>query len=237
MRAGLKAPQEGFPTMNIVAHAQELAGKLPVSYEQARAVLSSCARVDECKEWADKAAALASYARQADDKTLLKYAVRIQSRAIKRAGQLLKQYDGRGGDRTKTAGSDGSALPPSQRQAAADADMSERQQLTAVRVASIPDELFDAQVESDNPPTVTDLAEQGKKSAPKAEAPPGFAEATKFIGEIERLHAFLTDAHPDLILGGMRQFEIESAKPIAAALVEWLQQFIAQTGGVADVVP
>jgi hypothetical protein len=212
---------------NIIAHAQELAGKLPVSYEQARAVLSSCARVDECKEWADKAAALASYARQAEDDTLEKYAVRIRSRAIKRAGQLLKQYDGRGAHR-RTLGAQGS-IALTQREAAAAAGMSEHQQLQAVQIASVPEDQFDTQVESNEPPTLTELADQGKKPAPPKEAPPGFAEATQFIGNLERLQKFLSDKPPDLIAGGMRKFEIADARPLAVTVRDWLQQFIEQT--------
>jgi hypothetical protein len=217
---------------NVVAYAQELAGKLPVSYAQAKAVLSSCARVDECKEWADKAAALASYARQAEDKTLLNYATRIQSRAIKRAGQLLKQFDGRGAHR-KSLGAHTSSK--TQRQAAADAGMSKHQQVQAVDIANIPDELFDTQVEGDEPPTITELAEQGRQSSPPKEAPPGFTEATQFIGNLERLQKFLADKPPNLIVGGMRKFEITDVRPVAVEIRDWLQQFIEQTGG-ADVI-
>ena len=32
-----------------------------------------CSSLDECKEWADKAAALASYGKQMDDDTLFKF--------------------------------------------------------------------------------------------------------------------------------------------------------------------
>ena len=38
---------------------------LPVRYEAAKRELAECERVDECASWAKKAAALASYARQA----------------------------------------------------------------------------------------------------------------------------------------------------------------------------
>jgi hypothetical protein len=41
----------------------------------------------------DKAAALASYAKQAGDDEMMKTAVRIRDRAIRRAGELLKQIE------------------------------------------------------------------------------------------------------------------------------------------------
>ncbi|MCK9543966.1 MAG: hypothetical protein M0R03_18255 [Novosphingobium sp.] len=42
----------------------------------------------------------------------------------------------------------------SQREAAEQAGLSKRQQVTAVRVANVPDEVFEEAVESDTPPTV-----------------------------------------------------------------------------------
>lgn len=212
--------------MNIVAHAMEISGRLPASYEHARDVLASCASIDECQDWADKAAALASYARQADDKTLENYAVRIRSRAIRRAGELLKEYDARGDHRKS-----GDTPTSSQREVAEKARMSKDQQVTAVRVANVPAEAFEGQIESDSPPTVTALAEQGKKSLPRKEAPLGFAEATSFIGEIEKLHAFLKDKPPSLVLGGMRKFEIADLLPLIGEVRDWLQLFIKQSGG------
>lgn len=68
------------------------AAQLPQAYEAARQALKECSRVDECKDWADKAAALASYARQADDDELYRMARRIQGRAVRRAGELLKAF-------------------------------------------------------------------------------------------------------------------------------------------------
>lgn len=47
--------------------------------------------------------------------------------------------------------------------AATEAGLSERQRKTALRVASVPEPSFTAQVESENPPTITKLAEQGRK--------------------------------------------------------------------------
>ena len=48
--------------------------RFPATYESAKAALANCVRLDECKDWADKAAALASYAKQANDEELMKQA-------------------------------------------------------------------------------------------------------------------------------------------------------------------
>lgn len=105
---------------------------------------------------------LASHARQADDDSLRKLADRIQARAVRRCGELLKTFNSQGkrNDQPSVA-----AVEKSQRQAAWEAGLSERQELTAVRIASIPQDQFDAAVESDDPPTVTKLAEMRRQSA------------------------------------------------------------------------
>ena len=67
---------------------------LPVVYTAAQQALAECYAIDECKAWADKAAALESYARQSDDETLLNLAKRIKGRAIRRCGELLRDVEG-----------------------------------------------------------------------------------------------------------------------------------------------
>lgn len=64
---------------------------LPIVYERATKALAECARIDECQDWANKAKALASYARQSKDDTLRKMADRIQARAIRRCGELINE--------------------------------------------------------------------------------------------------------------------------------------------------
>lgn len=134
---------------------------------RAKTALSECSRIDECQEWADKARALASYAKQSKDDSLRKMAERIQSRAINRCGELLKQVDGRGNNQHSV----GAHTTLSQRQAAKDANLSKHQQVQAVRVANIPRDQFESLVESDNPPTVTKLAEMGKRQARPEDQP------------------------------------------------------------------
>lgn len=144
------------------------AAPLPATYENAKSALAQCQAIDECKDWADKAAALASYARQSEDLELEKMAQRIRARAMRRAGELLKQIEpSPGGRPSKT--NDGGDSSFSRKDVARDAGMSERQQVTAIRVASIPETQFTAQVESANPPTLTELARQGTQ---KRETPP-----------------------------------------------------------------
>lgn len=67
------------------------AAPLPAKYEAAKAALVACSNIDECMEWADKMAALASYAKQVDDDELELHARRIRARAIRRCGELLKE--------------------------------------------------------------------------------------------------------------------------------------------------
>ena len=69
---------------------------------------------------------------------------RIQARAVRPAGELLKTYDGRPANASKQK--DGGDLLISQTDAARDAGMSERQQKTAVRVAKVSEADFEAGV-------------------------------------------------------------------------------------------
>jgi hypothetical protein len=88
----------------------------------------------------------------------LGHGLRIKARAVRRAGELLKDFDARGDHRKS-----GDAPTSSQREAAEAAGLSKDQQVQAVRVANIPAPEFELQVESANPPTITALAEQGTK--------------------------------------------------------------------------
>lgn len=87
---------------------------------------------------------------------------RIRHRAVRRAGELLKQIEPQQGARTDIEPTDAADSKLTRTEVARQAGMSERQQVTAIRVANIPEEDFNRQVESDNPPTVTKLAEQSR---------------------------------------------------------------------------
>jgi hypothetical protein len=159
--------------------------QLPETYKAAVAALAACATLDECRTWSDRAAALASFARQRNDPELEKMARLIRARAGRRCGQLLREFEGRGGDRsrkisvqaydatrpgftlryTRSKNVAGNVFAPATRRAAAEAaNISPAQQLTAMRLAKIAPEVFEESVEGPNPPTTTRLAQIGKAS-------------------------------------------------------------------------
>lgn len=163
--------------------------RLPQTYENARIALSECQQVDECKEWADKAAALASYARQAEDDQLERMAQRIRARAIRRAGELLKQIEpDKGGRPPETSMGDRTSF--TRTYAAREAGMSKHQQVQATRIANVPERDFEAQVESDKPPTLSQLASQGVKPRQPVDLggrdPKAFNRALHFTGLVTR---------------------------------------------------
>lgn len=196
--------------------------KLPATYEAARRAIAECCRIDECKDWADKAEALASYARQAKDDELRKMADRIQARAIRRCGELLQAFKN---ERARTDLHEGTHT---QTKAARAAGLSEYQKVTAVRIANIPEDEFEAAVASDNPPTVTALAERGKKPAPKPlidigeRDPQEFSLATSAQGELRRFAEFCESADADAVVRGSFPREFEDMREHATTIMSWL---------------
>jgi len=147
-----------------------LHAQLPANYEEAIRALAECDRLDECQHWAKKAEAMASYARQLKDTRLLNHAMRIKARAMRRCGELLREIPAVPGMRTDLEPQDGAVPRFTRTEAATGAGLSERQRKTALRVAEVPFGEFEEAVEHPTrPPTVTELAERGRKPR-KAEA-------------------------------------------------------------------
>lgn len=158
---------------------------LPGMYEQAKADLAQCVEVDECKAWADKAEAIRSYARQANDEDLMHAAMKIKSRAVERLGSLIGNLEKYRGGRPKLA--DG-PQPVTPRQEARDLagvskDQAEQAEAVARFAASEPDR-YERMVESSKPATITALAKEGRRKSDKpASDPPR--------GDIDRVAAIL----------------------------------------------
>lgn len=177
--------------------------RLPETYENARTALAACQQVDECKDWADKAAALASYAKQAEDDQLERMAQRIRARAIRRAGELLKQIEPQQGKRSDLQPSRGDHTK-SREDAARDAGMSKHQQMQATRIANVPEREFEQQVESPTPPTLSQLASQGIKPRQPVDLggrdPKAFNRALHFTAMVTEYAADLAKANASEII-------------------------------------
>lgn len=213
--------------------------RLPAVYEAARRALAECSRIDQCKQWADKAEALASYARQAADQELRRFADRIQARAIRRCGQLLKQIPPAHGA-NQNIGDSAVTKVQTRKDAAAEAGLSERQQVTAQRVANVPEEEFEAAIAGDAPATVTDLAERGTNSKAPVDHlgdrdPNDFENATRLIGTVSR---FNRDAAAiDLAAAARGLWPNEAGELCSHVEVarDWLAQVSVAINGVGDV--
>lgn len=216
--------------MNQLAPIAAADAALPASYSHAKTALANCASLDECQDWADKAAALASYAKQANDDELMKMATRIRDRAIRRAGELLKQIEPGKGGRPKTSGDTPTGF--SRKGAAEDAGMSRDQMHTALRVANVPAEDFERQVESPTPPTVTALAAQGTKPAPRpvidlqGRDPNEFNRAMHFVGAFESYQRDIAKLDVSAALPVLNDIERDRIRRSIAAIDAFHDQII-----------
>lgn len=197
--------------MNLPSTISVSGASLPQTYRAAQAALAQCSQVDECKDWADKAAALASYARQSEDQELERMAQRIRARAIRRAGELLKQIEpDKGGRPAKTGMGDNTSF--TRTDAAREAGMSKHQQVQATRIANVPESDFHKQIESPKPPTLSQLASQGAKPRKplvdlEGRDPKEYNRALHYVAEFEQAARDLTNQDHDGILPTLNEKE------------------------------
>ena len=125
-----------------------------VQYDAARHALAQCERIDEAKDWSNKAVVLAAYARQADDPELEAIARRIRARAFRRMGEISRKLETSPGARTEPLPSAGKRLKSA---VLAEAGVSTSQAHRAEKVAAIPVEEFERRVESSRSPSITAL--------------------------------------------------------------------------------
>ncbi len=203
--------------------------RLPTVYEAAVDALSQCAKLDECKDWADKAAALASYGKQSNDDRIRKYGLRIQARAVRRAGELLKQFNAAGTRNDQPIAHKDKRL--TQRQAAERYGISPKRERTAIRVANILDEDFEAAVDSEHPSTVTALTEQGKKRRLVdlgGRDPKEFSISTDGQGQIHKLAQFTGDVEPGVVVRGAMPYEREMLIRDIISIEFWFDELMEQ---------
>ena len=203
--------------------------RLPDAYQSAVVALEKASEIDECQSWADRAMALASYARQSRDERLYRMAMRIQARATRRCGELLAMVPPAPG-RPSASENKADARPNlSREQAAGDAGMSPHQRKTALRVATVPKADFERQVESDAPPTVTKLAEQGKKVRPLVDLEgipqEDFRAATELNGSLRSLAGFCQSHDAARVAGGFKKHERRALRENILTCDAWFDTF------------
>lgn len=207
--------------------------RLPAVYESAKFALAECDRIDECKEWASKAEALASYARQMNDTTMREMADRIQARAIRRAGELVEQVPPAANQHPAGEGGHTGRFS-----AARDAGLSRHQTVQALRVARVPPAEFEAAVERPDPATVTELAERGKQSRPASEAeylggrdPADFQQGTKLGGLVATFVRDGTGIDLQAAVRGLWPAEVEKLRNNITLAKGWLVAVEGVLGG------
>ena len=95
----------------------------------------------------------------------MRMAERIKALAVRRSGELLAQIQpAHGADQNIGAG--GRTIVETRESAARDDGMSKHQQVQGTRIAAVPVEAFERQVESPKPTTLTQLAAQGFNPRP-----------------------------------------------------------------------
>jgi len=200
---------------------------LPKNYQKAVLALEECNSLDEIKDYSDKMTALALYYKQANDSVLENLATRIKHRAKRRMGELLKQFDARGGDRkTDNFKNDTTVdFDNSINNIASLVGLSERQTLEATRFANIPEQKFEELIESEKIPTKTQLAEIGTNKRLK-EVSKNFAHTVEFGTLLHELETFMKKYDAIYILDNMDQNTKERYKNSIDKIENWFDNFI-----------
>lgn len=210
---------------------------LPEAYKRARAYLRRCESVDECAEWENKFRALESYARQSEDEELINMARRIRLRGSYQAGELLEQYQSKGGRPSKTgdgAGPSSDKEPQSQREAAKRAGLSERQEKTVRRIANVDRKEFEEAVECDDPPSLTAMALRGMESTSNTDdegeastEPDASERAADWLQEmLERVTRWFRVHDPAEVRSELGETAIETIEDQIEEVLSWLRRFL-----------
>jgi hypothetical protein len=189
--------------------------KLPATYQNAKRALAECVRIDEAKDWTDKAIALACYAKQANDDKLLAMSNRIKARAVLRMGELfneiepgINRYDSRQGGES----------PANRKEAADAAGVSQDQRKQAQRIANLPRDEVDALIESDDPPTLSAFDRM-------ARAHPAEMRATSsLLGEAKSFARFCENHSAKSLVVALAPHERAALMQHATIIVNWLTE-------------
>jgi hypothetical protein len=128
----------------------------PAIYAEAKTKLQEVIDLDVGHEWTNQAHALAQKAKILHDDDVFKLAKRIQLQAYRRCGEIIDRIPPAHGANQNIV--EGTLKKVTRTSAALDAGLSVHQRNTALRLVTIDKAAFNAAVEGDPPPTVTQLA-------------------------------------------------------------------------------
>ena len=142
--------------------------RLPMSYKAAKRALIECEHVDECRDWANRAEALATYAHLARDEALELIARRVRLRAVARAGELLLMIPNNNRGLHLRGGGGGSLPNPQSRLGVGRAAGMRVQDVTqALSIARVPVDIRELLIESPDPPPPSRLAVHPMRIRPR----------------------------------------------------------------------
>lgn len=206
------------------------AARLPVNYKAAKQALMECERVDECKNWADQAEAIATYARLSNDRELEVISKRIRLRAIAKAGELLLRIPNtnRG---IHLAANQGSQPNPNSRAGVGRAAGMRPQDVTqALAIARVPIDVRELLIESDAPPAPSQLQTHPARIRPRPvrlnRFTPGPEYRAVFIqgGGLTAFKSFLKRHAPAEYFPRLAPEELKRAIAVLAFIRNWVAE-------------
>jgi hypothetical protein len=165
-------------------------------------------RVDECKEWRDRAAAIASYAAQKRDRSLLEAAQRIRTRAEHRCGELIEE--------TRKA----SRRPI--REVAKAAGLTASETTRARALTKVKRDTFESHVERSPPTPITRLVKMGQ-------SPTGADMSAPIWRFVERLRKHVVEFPVDEVIASVRALNKDERKAVLVAMLpasEWFDAIV-----------
>ena len=192
-------------------------------YNKAVIAVQECAKLDEAKEWTDKMSALAYYHKQAGDKTLENYAIRIRHRGQRRMGELLKQFESQGLRNDLQLNKD-NLTKFTTKEAASSIGLSKWQKDESIRFANVPEDKFEEIIESDNIPTKSEIAELGtKKREIKVDKS---YKAVGFVSDFRQFIKSCNEDDPIFLLSVMDEKQKKETLEMIKKVENWFDTFV-----------
>lgn len=185
-----------------------------VRYDAMCTAIAAAYAVDEVKDIRDKARAIEVYARQAKNTEAERQACEIRLRAERRAGQLLVEREkAKGGRPTETPNTMAEVLP------LADLGISHKQSSDWQKLAAVPPDLFERELQRERPTTNGIIAAHAQPE-PRDKVGPAALWLWGRLKDFDR--DGLLDLDPNEVVEGMLGHMQATTKELAPRVAAWL---------------